>query len=98
MTAHTPRVLTEGETSLIEAFEASGLTGADREAAMASLKETGLPTRRVEAFHYTDLRALLKAGYSVPVHAEEVHHMAPSCSGLATVLSGTTRHIPPTTL
>ena len=71
MTAHTPRVLTEGETSLIEAFEASGLTGADREAAMASLKETGLPTRRVEAFHYTDLRALLKAGYSVASRPSE---------------------------
>ncbi len=65
MTAHTPRILTDGETSLFEAFESSGLTGDDRNAAIAALKETGFPTRRVEAYHYTDLRALLKGGYSV---------------------------------
>ena len=65
MTVHTPRILTDGETSLFEAFEKSGLSGSDRIAAIAALKDTGLPTRRVEAFHYTDLRALLKGGYSV---------------------------------
>ena len=71
MTAHTPRILTDGETSLIEAFEKSGLSGADREAAIAVLKENGLPTRRVEAFHYTDLRALIKGGYSVAERPSE---------------------------
>ena len=65
MTAHTPRILTDAETSLLEAFAAAGKSDSARDAAIAQLKENGLPTRRVEAFHYTDLRALLKAGYKV---------------------------------
>ncbi len=65
MTAHTPRILTDAETSLLDAYVAAGNTNAARDAAIAQLKDNGLPTRRVEAFHYTDLRALLKAGYSV---------------------------------
>ena len=66
MNAHTPRLLTEAETSLVAAFDTlSGIeprgpdSSAARSAALAGLKKTGLPTRRVEAFHYTDLRSLL---------------------------------------
>ncbi len=67
MTAHTPRILTEAETALIAAFETAGFADAveARAAAIESLKESGLPTRRVEAFHYTDLRALMAAGYTL---------------------------------
>ncbi|MGI9355763.1 MAG: Fe-S cluster assembly protein SufD [Rhizobiaceae bacterium] len=72
MNAYTPRLLTEAETSLIAAYDAiSGIEprGPDsskaRSAALAGLKKTGLPTRRVEAFHYTDLRSLL-TGKLVP--------------------------------
>lgn len=68
MNAHTPRILTDGETALINAFEArfgADLSDANRLAAIGLLKDKGLPTRRVEAFHYTDLRALIKGGWTV---------------------------------
>lgn len=68
MNVHTPRLLTEGETGLIDAFKAADwLPGGDdmagiRSAAVDTLAKQGLPTRRVEAFHYTDLRALVPSG------------------------------------
>ena len=71
MTAHTPRILTDAETSLIDAYAAAGKSDATRDAAIDLLKDQGLPTRRVEAFHYTDLRALLKAGYKVAERPSE---------------------------
>ena len=71
MNAHTPRLLTEAETSLIAAYDSlSGIEprGPDRSkaraAALESLKQSGLPTRRVEAYHYTDLRSLLSGGFA----------------------------------
>ena len=49
---------TEAEQALI----AQGASVAsDRKAAFARFAEAGLPHRRVEAYHYTDLRALLKS-------------------------------------
>lgn len=79
MNAHTPRLLTEAETSLIAAYDAlSGIeprgpdSSAARYAALAGLKKSGLPTRRVEAFHYTDLRSLLTGNF--------VHKAQPSAS------------------
>lgn len=61
MTAHTPRILTDGESALVNAFETSAHGSDDqRKAAIDALRENGLPTRRVEAFHYTDLRALMR--------------------------------------
>ncbi|MEP0944545.1 MAG: Fe-S cluster assembly protein SufD [Rhizobiaceae bacterium] len=67
MTAHTPRILTDGETALFAAYDAAKPAGheAARDAAIASLRELGLPTRRIEAFHYTDLRALLRGQYKI---------------------------------
>ncbi len=62
---------TAAETALIEAYDErlSGLPGdgavaIKRDNAMERLK-TGLPTKRIEAWHYTDLRRLLTA---VPRH------------------------------
>jgi len=49
MTAHSPRILTDAETSLME--------NAPHGAALSPLAKFGLPTRRVEAWHYSDLRA-----------------------------------------
>ncbi|MEO1066112.1 MAG: Fe-S cluster assembly protein SufD [Pseudomonadota bacterium] len=59
---------TAAEEALFEAYDASGAKSADRDAAIASLKTGGLPTRRIEAWHYTDLRTALK---SVPAHIVE---------------------------
>ncbi len=67
MTAHTPRILTDGETALMAAYDNAQPTGHTkaRTAAINALRELGLPTRRIEAFHYTDLRALLRGQYQI---------------------------------
>ncbi len=61
MTLHRAIAKTAAETTLAEQF--SALRGAApsprREAAFRRFEEAGLPTRRVEAWHYTDLRAAL---------------------------------------
>ncbi len=58
------RSFTDAESALIEAFDQADrrLVGASdlRAAAMARFAASGLPNRRVEAWHYTDLRALLR--------------------------------------
>jgi Fe-S cluster assembly protein SufD len=65
MTALTP-IRTKAETTLIAQFEAlrrelpAGVALRTREAAMASFAAAGLPHRRVEAYHYTDLRNHLR--------------------------------------
>ncbi|PCI05400.1 MAG: Fe-S cluster assembly protein SufD [Hyphomicrobiales bacterium] len=51
------------------AVEESLLAMAGKGSASDSLREFGLPTRRVEAWHYTDLRRLLK---HVPARAEKL--------------------------
>ena len=63
-----PLKLTAAEEALAGRFdgEAAGLPGnkavADaRKAAMTAIRTNGLPTRRVEAWHYTELRRLLAA-------------------------------------
>jgi len=72
MTVQSKLPLTAAETTLVETFgdQFSYLPGnADmvtlRDRAVQSIKETGLPTRKIEAWHYTDLRRLLK---DVPAH------------------------------
>ena len=56
---------TPAETALIERFaaEKAALPGAaaERAAAFARFEAAGLPTRRIENYHYTDLRAHLRA-------------------------------------
>lgn len=70
MNMHTNRANTDVETKLVEIYDrvGSSLPGDDkvsaaREDAIAALKEFGLPTRRVEAWHYTDLRTLMREAY-----------------------------------
>lgn len=62
------RELTEAEKALIGRFEklSATLPGDEtmhkaREQAMSMLRENGLPSRKIENWHYTDLRTLLKA-------------------------------------
>ena len=71
MSALTP-IRTKAETALMAQFEAlrgelpKGAKGkrdpgkAARDAAMAAFAASGLPHRRIEAYHYTDLRNLLR--------------------------------------
>jgi Fe-S cluster assembly protein SufD len=61
------QALTPGEEAILEA--SARLVDGDpmRAAAANALRERGLPTRRVEAWHYTDLRGRLK---SFPAPAE----------------------------
>ena len=66
MTAHTYRLRTEAETALDAQFAALGVKGA-RADAFAAFAARGLPSRRDEAWHYTDLRAALK--HAAPVAA-----------------------------
>lgn len=91
MNMHAQPQRTKAEAALAEAFAArvgelpgDGSVVLKRDVAMEQLK-AGLPTRRVEAWHYTDLRQLLTA---VPendpaAHAEAI---APLVAG-STVLS-----------
>ncbi|MCB1509090.1 MAG: Fe-S cluster assembly protein SufD [Hyphomicrobiaceae bacterium] len=59
------RARSEAETQLRSLFDAAlpHLAGdaAAREAALSAVEAAGLPTRRVEAFKYTDLRALIRS-------------------------------------
>jgi len=59
--------LTAAETALIEAFSAQigelpgdGAVIGIRDRLLDDLKKSGLPTRRIESWHYTDLKALLR--------------------------------------
>lgn len=66
MTVLTP-IRTKAETALMAQFEAlrgelpkAGAGNGSRKAAMAAFAASGLPHRRIEAYHYTDLRNLLR--------------------------------------
>ncbi len=60
MTVHALQTRTAAETALAEQFaaEPGGAASPDREAAFRLFAARGLPTRRDEAWHYTDLRSL----------------------------------------
>ncbi len=67
MTAQIIPSRTAAETALAEAFGASKATlpgtpevAKLREAAFESFSQAGLPHRRIESWHYTDLRALMR--------------------------------------
>ena len=74
MNVHTGRVQTAAETALIDLYAArmGALPGnpevaAARDLAVDALRQQGLPTRRIESWHYTDLRTLLR---SIPEGAD----------------------------
>lgn len=67
MNVHVGRVQTVAETALIDLYAArmGALPGnpdvaAARDLAIDALRQQGLPTRRIESWHYTDLRNLLR--------------------------------------
>lgn len=78
---------TAAETALVEAYTAqlgdlpgNGAVIAARDNLLENLKTLGLPTRRIEAWHYTDLKTLLRAlPETVPV---------PVLSAAAPIVSG----------
>lgn len=68
MNMQTTNRQTAAEAALIEAFNnqigelpGDGAVIAIRDRLLDDLKKSGLPTRRIEAWHYTDLRNLLRA-------------------------------------
>ncbi|MFN4206269.1 MAG: Fe-S cluster assembly protein SufD, partial [Agrobacterium albertimagni] len=68
MTLQAANRLTAAETQLIDAYTnqigslpGDGAVLLKRDGLFDALKRQGLPTRRVETFHYTDLKALLRA-------------------------------------
>ncbi|MFB2553261.1 Fe-S cluster assembly protein SufD [Ensifer soli] len=68
MTIETGIRMTAAETALVDAYVAQagdlpgdGAVVTARDTLLDDLKTAGLPTRRVEAWHYTDLRTLLRA-------------------------------------
>ena len=98
MTIHVPRIHTAGEKALMAAIEAArpmlpgnAEIGARRDAALALLRAEGLPTRKVEEWHYTDLRTLLRglpeAGKAVSAKAlvKNASVIAATDSGIANV-------------
>ena len=76
MNAPVQRIKTPAEAGLAGAFAASKAGGA-RAAAFARFEERGLPSRRVEAWHYTDLRAALSEARPVAANAPILRGAAP---------------------
>jgi len=92
MNMQTGTKLSVAETALCEAYDhaigelpGDGAVLAARDTLISDFKDAGLPTRRVEAWHYTDLKALLRA---VPAFdaAASVAKIGPLVEG-STVLS-----------
>lgn len=73
---------TPAETALIERFQAeqAGLPGAAeaRAEAFARFEKAGLPSRRVEAYHYTDVRNILRNAGSPWPHDPADARLAPT--------------------
>ena len=95
MNIHSAPQLTPAETALVDAFgerlsllPGDGAVTVKRDNAIEQIK-TGLPTKRIESWHYTDLRRLLT---SVPAHDEtaKAKPVAPVVKGSAVfaVLNG----------
>lgn len=92
MTLQAANRLTVAETQLIEAYtsQIGGLPGdgdvlVARDRLFDELKRAGLPTRRIEAWHYTDLKALMR-GFPVLDPSATATAVEPVVAG-ATVLS-----------
>ncbi len=67
MNMQTTTRLTAAETALVEAFGAqvgdlpgNGAVTGTRDRLLDDLKKSGLPTRRIESWHYTDLKNLFR--------------------------------------
>ena len=87
MMAETARATkTEAERALTHAaprapHEPQWLTEA-RDAALRAFEAHGLPNRKVEAFHFTDLKALIRQPFP-PITADEWHNTRTDINGLS---------------
>jgi Fe-S cluster assembly protein SufD len=95
MNMQTTSRQTAAESALIEAYNAqlgdlpgNGAVISARDRLVDDLKTNGLPTRRVEAWHYTDLKTLLRA-IPAAVPATVIDAPEPLVEGSAVI---TTRH------
>ena len=75
MSEQTTLTLTDAEKTLVAQLNDIGA-----KQAASDLSVSGLPTRRVEAYHYTDLRTLLR---DVPALSTEGEHATPSSFKIA---------------
>ena len=86
MTANVTIIRAEAETALLDMFEAQRATlpGATntRKAAIDRFARTGLPHRRIESWHYTDLRAAMRT--VSPLASQTERDVAPSRDELTT--------------
>ena len=90
MNMQTPITHTPAEEALIAAL--GRVEGSAKDAAVKALAEierSGLPTRRVEAWHYTDLRNLLR-GYPRPPRAIQSEFSSESLVDLPMLVDGYT--------
>lgn len=96
MNVHTGRQPTTAEAALVDSFvDRMGELPGDaeivsaRDNAIEALKTQGLPSRRVEAWHYTDLRTLLRsvAAYDGTAGTNALPAVIPG-SAVATVSNG----------
>ena len=94
MTAQTLPFRTEAETALAAQFAALLPTlpgaAAERQAAFADFVASGLPTRRREAWHYSDMRAAMTAALP-PLHAPSPETIKAWRSAAAASTPGETR-------
>ncbi|MCQ1572340.1 Fe-S cluster assembly protein SufD [Neorhizobium galegae] len=97
MNMQTTSRLTAAETALVEAFGAqigelpgNGAVIGTRDRLLDELKKAGLPTRRVEAWHYTDLKNLLRSVPDVTL-VSAIDPIAPLVEGskILSILQGT---------
>ncbi|MFD2237730.1 Fe-S cluster assembly protein SufD [Aureimonas populi] len=80
---------TPAETALIQRAEGSlAVSDANRQAALEKLRAEGLPSRRVEAWHYTDLRALLGRRPTDAGSVAATSYLSPLLAGSAVVELG----------
>ena len=100
MSIHPPIPRTAAESALLAAYDSriadlpgdAGVSNA-RDTAIEAFKANGLPTRRVESWHYTDLKSLLRA---MPEGGETGGTLAPLIDGSAIleIVDGAARPVP----
>jgi len=86
------RPRTPAETALVNLAEAAGTNEDARRSAIEALRREGLPHRRVEAWHYTDLRALMgrRLGKDQAIEAIAAKEAGSTESVLAPLVAGST--------
>ncbi|MCB1423386.1 MAG: Fe-S cluster assembly protein SufD [Nitratireductor sp.] len=90
MNMQTPITHTAAEEGLIAALgRVDGVAKDAATKALAEIEKTGLPTRRVEAWHYTDLRNLLR-DYPQPPRAIQSEFSSESLVDLPPLVEGYT--------